>query len=170
MRAALAIILLCGGCFGQSPTGVPSSSGPGGPGTYTGTSPVVVTGSVISLTANARTHAISVTFDGGGAALTSGVSKILAVPFGCTIAASILSVDAGTATVKTWKIASGTAIPTVANNISISGISISSGTSLPTPNASDFTTTTVTKNDIFIFNLFAVSGATQVNFILECGQ
>jgi hypothetical protein len=123
-----------------------------------------------ALPANIRTRAIGYTFDGGGSALTSGVTKYLTVPFACTIAAWNIAVDTGTATIKTWKIVTGTAIPTVANTLSTAGVAISSGTAVHSTTLSDFSSTTVTANDIFGFNLFAVSGATQVNFILECGQ
>ncbi|HWE49364.1 MAG TPA: hypothetical protein VG273_06225 [Bryobacteraceae bacterium] len=115
-------------------------------------------------------HAIGFTFDGGGAALTAGTTKYLTVPFACTITAWNMAVDAGTATVKTWKTTTGTAVPTAANSISTTGVSISSGTAIHSANLSDFTTTSIATNDILGFNLSAVSGATQVNFIVECDQ
>jgi hypothetical protein len=117
-----------------------------------------------------KIRAIGYTFDGGGAALTSGVTKYLTVPFACTISAWNIAVDTGTATIKTWKIATGTAVPTVSNTISTSGVAISSGTAVHSATVTDFTSTAVTANDIFGFNLFAVSSATQVNFIIECDQ
>lgn len=115
-------------------------------------------------------RAIGYTFDGGGSALTSGVTKYLTVPFACRLVAWNIAVDTGTATVKVWKIATGTAIPTVTNTISTSGVSIASGTAIHSATMSDFSSTAVTANDIFGFNLFAVSATTQLNFILECDQ
>lgn len=120
--------------------------------------------------ANGKVRAFGVTFDGGGSALSSGVTRYLTVPFGCTISAWNIAVDTGTATIKTWKIATGTAIPTVSNSISTSGVAISSGTAIHSTTVSDFTSVTVNANDILGFNLFAVSGTTQLNFILECDQ
>lgn len=125
---------------------------------------------VARLSPASKIRAIGVTFDGGGSALTAGLTKYLTVPFGCTISAWNFAVDTGTATVKTWKVATGTAIPTVSNTISTSGVAISSGTAIHSTTLSDFTTTAVAANDIFAFNLFAVSSATQANFILECNQ
>lgn len=131
------------------------------------------TATAAQVPSNVRVRAFGVTFDGGGSALTGGATtvKYLTVPFACTISATTIMADAGTATVKTWKVATGTAIPTSGSNlISTSGISLASGTALHTAGASDFTTTTVTANDMFGFNLSAVATATQVNFIVECDQ
>ena len=120
--------------------------------------------------ANQRIRAVGYTFDGGGAALTAGATKYLTVPFACTIGAWNIVVDTGTASVKTWKAATGTAIPTAANSISTSGVSISSGTAIHSTVLADFTSTAVAANDVIGFNLSAVAGAPYVNFILECTQ
>ncbi len=115
-------------------------------------------------------HAIGYTFDGGGSALTGGVTKYVTVPFDCTISAWNIAVDTGTATIRVWKAGTGTAIPTVSNSISTSGVSIGTGTAISSTATGDFTTTAVSANDILGFNLYAVSAATYVNFILECDQ
>ena len=123
------------------------------------------------LPASSKIRAIGYTFDGNGSALTAGTTKYLTVPFACTISAWNFAVDAGTATIKIWKKATGTAIPTVTDSISQStGISIASGTALHSTTLSDFTTTAVAANDIIAFNLFAASGVSYLNFILECDQ
>lgn len=123
------------------------------------------------LPANIKVRAFGYTFDGNGSALSSGVTKYLTVPFACTISAWNFAVDTGTATIKLWKVATtGTAIPTVSNSISTSGVSIATGTAVHSTTVSDFTTTAISANDIIGFNLFAVSSATFVNFILECDQ
>jgi hypothetical protein len=123
-----------------------------------------------TLTASQKARAIGATFDGGGSALASGKTLYVTVPFACTISAWNVLVDTGTATIKTWKIATGTAIPTVSNSISTSGVAISSGTAVHSTTVTDFTSTAVSANDIVAFNLFAVSSATNVNFVLECDQ
>jgi hypothetical protein len=116
-------------------------------------------------------HAIGYTFDGGGATLTSGVTKYLTVPFACTISAWNFAVDTGTATIRVWKAGAGTALPTAADSISTIGVSLVSGQVLHSTTLGDFTTTSVSANDILGFNLFAVSSAaTYVNFMLECVQ
>lgn len=124
----------------------------------------------ISCSAASVTHAIGFTFDGGGTALPSGITKYLTVPFACTIEGWNIAVDTGTATIATWKTATGNGVPTASNSVSISGVSISSGTAVHSSNTSDFTTTAISADDVLGFNLAQVSAATQVNFVLECLQ
>lgn len=90
-----------------------------------------------------------------------------AFPVAGTITGYKIMVDAGTCTIQTWKIASGTTSPTSGNSISTSGVSLSTGTALISSTTSDFTTTTVSANDMFAFNLSAVSGVTRLTFELE---
>jgi hypothetical protein len=45
---------------------------------------------------------------------------------------------------------------------------LSSGQAVRSTDLSDFTTTSIAANDIIAVNLFAVSGATYVNFTMEC--
>ena len=105
----------------------------------------------------------------GGSAINTGVLGYMTIPFACTITGWSIQVDTGTATIKTLKVATGTAIPTLASNsISTSGISISSGTVEQSTTVSDFTTTAVSKNDIVAADLTAVSGAGYINFQLAC--
>lgn len=84
-----------------------------------------------------------------------------------TITSWSIGVDAGTATVKVWKVAAGTAVPTISNVINTSGVAISSGTFIRSTTLTDFTSTAVTANDIFAFDLTAVSGVTKIVFELE---
>ncbi len=126
-------------------------------------------GGVTTLSLATQFRGLSFTFDGGGSALASGKTVYLRIPFACTIANwSILSDVAETVTIKAWKIASGTAIPTVANSINTSGVSLSSGTAVVSSTVSDFTTTTVTGNDLMAANITAVTAATFVNFLIGC--
>jgi hypothetical protein len=111
---------------------------------------------------------------GGAALTTSSVSGTLTIPFGCTIAGYNLafgSGDSGTATVKFWKVASGTAIPTAANAISTSGVSITSGTAIHATSTSDFTTTAVTAFDLMAMAVTAVSGSPEsLTGVILCNQ
>lgn len=75
--------------------------------------------------------------------------------------------DGGTATVEVWKIASGTASPTSANSISTNGVSLTAGSAIVSSTVTDFTTTTVNANDIFAFNLSAVSRTSRIEFQLQ---
>jgi hypothetical protein len=120
----------------------------------------------------AKERGISFTIGDSGAttALTvaATTTDYVTVPFACTITAYNLAVDAGTITVKFWKVATGSAIPTSSNSISTSGVSISSGTAIHSTTVTDFTTTTITANDIMAMNVTAVSTAKYVNGVLEC--
>jgi hypothetical protein len=116
-------------------------------------------------------HGISFTIynsAGLAAGSTTASTDYLTVPFGCTIQAYNLVIDSGTITVKFWKVATGTAIPTSSNSINTSGVGIASGTAIHSTTLSDFTTTTVTANDILAMNITAASGPTYVNGVLQC--
>jgi len=101
---------------------------------------------------------------------TSASYDIVTVPFACTISAYNLAIDAGTITVKFWKVATGTAIPTSSNSISTSGVSISSGTAIHSTTVTDFTSTSVAANDIMVMDITAVTSATIVNGALQCDE
>ncbi len=117
---------------------------------------------------------------GSGVALTNtSQSATLTIPYGCTIgtpAGSKYSIalgsgDIGTLTVKFWKIASGSAIPTVANVINTSGLSLSTGTAIQSSTFSDFTSTAVSASDMMIMNITAISGTiNSVLVVLPCGS
>jgi hypothetical protein len=101
----------------------------------------------------------------GGTAISTGVLGYVVWPYACTgISSYSITVDAGTATVKTWKIATGTAIPTTANSISTSGVSLSTGTNITSSTVTDFTTANTTAKDIFGIDLSAVSGVGAITF------
>lgn len=103
-----------------------------------------------------------------GSALSTGVIDFAPqIPYGATLTAWSISVDTGTATVTFWKKAAGTAIPTIADLINTSGVAISTGTHVRSTTMTDFTTTTVTANDLFRCAITAVSGATWINVQLE---
>jgi len=104
----------------------------------------------------------------GGAALTTGGIQYFNMPQSCTVGGYEITADAGTATVKFWKIAAGTAIPTAANVINTSGVALASGTHIKSTTVTDFTTTTVTADDIGAVTLTAVSGAGYVQAVLLC--
>lgn len=112
---------------------------------------------------------------GSGVALTTAnVSAALTVPFACTIVGwniALGSGDSGTVTVKVWKVAAGTAIPTSANSINTSGVSLSTGTAVQSTTVTDFTTTTISANDLIIIAVTAISGTVAcVNFELKVSQ
>lgn len=108
------------------------------------------------------------TVDGGGSAISTGkVKGYFTCPFAGTITGYNIMADTGTVTVKVWKIATGTAVPTSGNSINTSGVALATGTAIHSNTVTDFTSTTVTANDIFAYNIEAVSGVTQMTFELE---
>jgi hypothetical protein len=119
-------------------------------------------------TTNQSIRSIGGGFDGGGSALSSGAVTYFTVPFACTIAAWNITVDTGTITFDVWKVASGTAIPTVANTITASALpAISSGTAVHSTTLTGWTTS-VGANDIFGIDINTVSLATKASLILQC--
>jgi hypothetical protein len=119
--------------------------------------------------ANARLGSVVTRIIGFSATspVTGQQGSYVTFPVAGTISAWNIGVDAGTATIKVWKIATGTATPTSANSINTSGVAISTGTAIRSTTLTDFTTTTVSANDIFGFQVTAVATATKLLFELE---
>lgn len=118
--------------------------------------------------ASSRTGSVSGTFDGGGAAISTGKLKgYYTVPYSGTITGWSISVDTGTLTFKVWKIATGTAVPTIANVINTNGVAISSGTSVRSSTVTDFTSLVVTAGDIIALVVTATSGPTEGTIAIE---
>jgi hypothetical protein len=119
-------------------------------------------------------RAISFTVgDPAGAALTAASTTtdyLATVPFACTLSAWDIVVDAGTVTWKIWRVNGGTAIPTSANSINTSGVSLATGTAVHSTTMSDFTSTTLAAGDRLAANITAVSTAKMANLVLTCDQ
>jgi hypothetical protein len=110
------------------------------------------------------------TFSGGGTQSTQVYCCVTADTSG-TIKGWNIVVDDGTgagtcssctATIKFWKVASGTSTPTTSNNINTSGVSLSTGTNIYSTTVTDFTTTVITAGDIIAIDLSAVANAVVV--------
>lgn len=144
------------------------------------TSPTIATPTITSFVNAAHDHSDAsngggvvrpcgqASFDGGGSALTAGKTVYTTMPAGGTLQAWNIVADTGTATIKLWRKATGTAIPTVSDSISTSGVSLTSGTAIHSTTLTDFTSTTFAANDIIGVNLTAVSSATYVNVVFQC--
>jgi hypothetical protein len=105
----------------------------------------------------------------GGTALTAGEVQYLPdLPYACTIKSWAISADAGTATISVWRVASGTAIPTVAGTINTAGVGLAAGTRILSTTLTDFTDTTLDLNDVLAINLDAVATATCVQVFIRC--
>jgi hypothetical protein len=119
-------------------------------------------------TYTAPTRGIGYVFDGGGNPLTVGKTGYYTVPYSCVINSWNMTVDTGTTTVDVWKVPTGTAVPTSSNTITGTATpAISSGTAVHSTTLTGWTTS-VAPNDIFGFNIKAVSGATLISLVLAC--
>jgi hypothetical protein len=115
---------------------------------------------VTTLGSNFKIGGVGATFgDTAGAVLTAGSVVYFTCPFAGTIAGWNITVDGGTCTFDIWKIASGTAIPTVSNTITASALpAISTGTAIHSTTLTAWTTS-VAANDIFGIQLKTVATA-----------
>ena len=109
-------------------------------------------------------------FDGGGAVVAGNSVCYARAPFGCTIQSwSIVAQGAGpTATVDIWRVASGTALPTVAATIAGSSKPALSAGNANASGALTGWATSVLPGDIFGFHIDAVSNATWIEVRLVC--
>lgn len=127
-----------------------------------------------TLAAKFKVRSFGGSFDGGGTALTAGKTTYVTVPFACTISAWNILVDTGTATVDIWRVATGTAIPTVADTITAAAVpAISAGTAIHSTTLTGWCgtgTCLIAANDIIGVNLKVVASATFVNMVVECDQ
>lgn len=128
----------------------------------------VTNAGVATLSTNNRIRSVGTTFgDTGGSALTSGSVVYFTIPFAGTITGWDIAADAGTCTIDVWKIASGTAIPTIANTITASALpALASGTVAQSTTLTGWTTS-VAANDIVAFDLKTVATAKFVSVQLN---
>jgi len=134
---------------------------------YSGQTKQLQTGDVVG----GVTRSFGTTFgDTTGSALTSGSVVYFTVPYACTISAWNITADAGTVTFDIWKIATGTAIPTVTNTITASALpALASGTAIHSTILTGWTTS-VSANDIFGIQLKTVATAKYVELDVQCDQ
>lgn len=135
--------------------------------TFTVSNTITLTGTdtVSANVSNLKVRTIG--FSAAGTLATGQQGTYVVFPVAGTITGWNIVADAGTATVRVWKIATGTAAPTVSNNINTSGVALATGTAIHSSTVTDFTTTSVAANDIFAFELTAVATATKLLFELE---
>lgn len=126
-----------------------------------------------TLGATFKIRGISFTLgDPQGSALATTATDYITVPFACTIAAYNIAIDASDSTfrIKFWKVATGTAIPTVSNVINTNGLGVPTGTAVHSTTTSDFTTLAVTANDIIAVNVSTANTIKFINVVLQCNQ
>jgi hypothetical protein len=111
---------------------------------------------------------IGITVDGGGSAITTGAKGYVTVPFAGTISAWYLTGDqSGSIVFDVWKIATGSALPTVTNTITASAKPTLS--SAAAGNSSTLTgwTTSVSAGDIIGFNVDSITTLTKATLVLK---
>lgn len=131
----------------------------------------LVAAGVDSITTNQKVGSFGVTLDGAGSVLSTGQKGYITIPYNCTITGWAITADGSspTCTFDIWKIATGTALPTVSNTI------MGTKPALSTGNAKQSTTLTswsvaITAFDIIGFNLDAVAVATKISLIIEVAK
>ena len=124
-----------------------------------------------NITAIKIVGSLGTTADGGGSAVTTGVKGYLVVPYtGYITGWSIVSDGASpTCTWDVWKIASGTALPTVSNTITAAAKpDLSTGNVVRSTAVSTWGTgTNLTAGDIVGFNVDAATVGTRMTLTLE---
>lgn len=187
--ASADIVGLFSGCSGTQYLGADGACHTGNSGTVTsaaiagttnhittsGTCTITTSGTcTLDLATRITTRSFGGAFQNTGSALVAGstATTYFTIPYACTISAwNITLSPADTATIDIWKIATGTAIPTVSNTIVASAApAISTGTAIHSTTLTGWTTA-VAANDIIGINLKAVGGtATQATINVECDQ
>jgi hypothetical protein len=139
-------------------------------GSATSFAPCSLTTSDLPTGVNVRSFGTTFGDTAASAALTSGSVVYFTVPYACTIQAWNITVDAGTVTFDIWKIATGTATPTVSNTITASALpALSTGTAIHSTTLTGWTTS-VSANDIFGLQLKTVATAKYAELDIQCNQ
>ena len=125
-------------------------------------------GNVVSATStNLAYRTVSVGFDGGGSALTSGkVAYFATVPFAGTITAWDLVADqSGSIVIDVWK--ANDAVPTVSNTITASSKPTLSSTQSAFAGGISGWTTSVAVGDVFGFHIDSATTVTSANLVIQ---
>lgn len=163
-----------GGIGPTGPTGPIGLTGPVGPEGPTGPTgptgppgPIGVTGST-----GPNEFQFGVSFDGqGSGVLLNSITYFRMTKSGIIQSWSIVAVGTNpTCTLDVWKIASGTALPTVSNSIvAASPPQLILGNAVSSTVMTGWTTT-FSAGDIFAVKVTAVSGPTFINFVMNAFQ
>ncbi len=112
-----------------------------------------------------------VSFDGGGNIVLVNTKIYFRMPTSGTFSAWTIEAEgtSPTCTIDIWKVATGTALPTVGDSIIGAGTkpALATGNALRSTTFTSWTTTSFSANDIFCINIFACSAATKITFQWE---
>lgn len=117
---------------------------------------------LLSLAASSPKRGVAFGYARNSGITTGKINGYFTCPYAGTITGwtiQIASTDSGTITIRFWKRASGTSVPTVSDNINTSGVSLTSGTLVESTVTSDFTTTAVAAGDVFAVEITAITGS-----------
>jgi len=129
--------------------------------------------------ANTDPRSFGCSFSGAGSALTNGTTAgtslcyLPPLPMACTATGWTVTVDQGTAGFRVWRIAAGTAIPTVSNTITTADLAIATGTNLSSTTFTNFSGSVApvfALGDLVAVQLNAVSSATYATFSILCAR
>lgn len=120
-------------------------------------------------TINALKHAINVTFDGQGSAITAGSKVYFSLPYACTITAATMVADvSGSAVLDIWKDTYANYPPTITDSIVASAPpTISAATKSSDTSLSGWTGKSVSAGDTFVVNVTSASTITKLNLVLS---
>lgn len=115
-----------------------------------------------------RTVALSLTIDGGGAAISTGIVADLKVPFACEIVdVEMLADQSGSIVVDIWKDTYANFPPTDADSITASAVpTITTATKSQDSTLTGWTTA-IAENDILRFNVDSVTSITRLHLTLK---
>lgn len=112
-------------------------------------------------------RAITLTLDGGGVAITTGIKADIFMPYACTIIANTLLADqSGSIVVDIWKLAYGSYPPTVANTITAAALPTITTALKSQDNTLTGWTKSVVAGDTLRFNVNSATTVTRVNLTL----
>ena len=148
------------------PTGYTGSTGATGPTGFTG--PTGATGIGITGPTGPSVGSFGGSFDGMGSVVLVNSRTFFRIPRAGTITGwSIVAEGTSpTATFDVWKIASGTALPTVTNTIFGTKPALVTGNAITSTTMAGWTTSFAT-NDIFAINVDACAAATKVQLLIN---
>lgn len=143
-------------------------NGSGGFSNVTVAASLSFSGGTLGMSANQKTADITWVMDGGGSALSTGISGDLRIDFDCTITANTLLADqSGSMVVDVWKDTYANYPPTGADSICASAKPTISAAAKSTDSTLTGWTVAITAGDTLRFNVDSCSTITRATLILK---
>lgn len=130
--------------------------------------PGIVSANSITLNSTQNERGLTLTVDGGGSAITTGIKEYRSVPFDGTIKGVVLIADvSGSAVIDVWKSTYAGAPPTIANTITASAYPTLAGDIKYQDSTLTGWTVKVSAGDVFGFNIRSVSTVTRLDMTIR---